>query len=356
MTKEWALLADTMTEMDVHEGTAYYTKSESSFGGIVGFITPYSCGHKDQSVIGGLKITNCYNTGSFQYTSNATAKVATYWGGILGGVNSLTVVPKTESEPYPYLMENCYNLFAETTAVSLKGFESPFRVGGLLGSAWCSGNAKVDTLYIKDSASVKVDARHYAGTNEYRHQTNKSSAGLYPVEPVKVGEVSTVTTKTADELKALTAPIDRAIDMAQAKGRKTSVCLGVQQALVAEEDGTKNIRLVAGLDTLNAEEFGFEAVRVIDNGEEKTATVSGGTFVYKAIKAVENGQEVEVKAADMGTAYFACLVISGTPVTGTVTYTVRSFVVRDGAKVWGTAMQFTVVDGVLSENVSSVIE
>lgn len=184
--------------------------AESANGGIVGFISPFRTGSKDNGYAGSVKILNCYNSGSFTYLGSG-APATSYWGGILGGINSLHYVAPTTQDPYPFLMENCYNTYALTSAASLNGVTSDtFRIGGLLGSAWCAANKDDGTLWIKDSASVKVDARKYTGTNEYRHQTNKTKYGYYPVEPVKVDGTSTVTTKTADQMATAIAAIDAA--------------------------------------------------------------------------------------------------------------------------------------------------
>ena len=146
---------------------------ESANGGIVGFISPFSSGSVDKSFSGSVKILNCYNSGSFTYLGTGKPAKATYWGGILGGINTLHYVAPTVEDPYPFLIENCYNSYNLTSAGSLNGVTvDQFRIGGLLGSSYCAGNADCGTLWIKDSASVDVDERKYNGTNEYRQHSN----------------------------------------------------------------------------------------------------------------------------------------------------------------------------------------
>ncbi len=215
------------------------TKDESANGGIVGFISPFSSGSVDKTLSGTVKILNCYNSGSFKFLGTSAPAKSTYWGGILGGINSLNYVAPTVADPYPFLMENCYNSYAFTFVESLNNLSTNWRVGGLLGSSYCASGATVSTLWIKNSASVDVDEKHYNGTNEYRQHGNSTKDGYHPVEPVKVDSVSTVSTKTANEMATAIAAIDAA---------NTTVKNSVAQNRITGETYTwyTNLNLVEG--------------------------------------------------------------------------------------------------------------
>lgn len=327
------------------EGDATFTTvSETAYGGIVGFISPFSGGTQDKNATGKVQITNCYNSGVFRFLGENGTKTATYWGGILGGINALNPIAATEDEPYPYLMENCYNLYAETSEESLKGKPDNFRIGGLLGSAWCSAGANVGTLYIKDSSSVDVEERHYTGTNEYRHQINKTSAGLYPVEPVMNGEQTTVTTKTADEILVLTAGIDEAIGSAL----ESAIEIKAYQASKTSEDGRMSFRFLYAVESLDWSKIGIE---VSMNGATLTEE---GTTVYTSVLGYnpETGEDETYTAESLGASYLAALTLNNIPTTGTYTFEVKAYAVESFGeteiKNYGTVCTVTVTDGQLT--------
>ncbi len=197
-------------------------KAESAYAGIVGFVSPYGTGTSgsyNEFALGGLTIANCYNTGTFAIVGE-TLTNAVYWGGILGGANSLQY-------GQTYRITNCYNL-NDRTSKDDADFNN-YRIGGLLGVYWISGGARVAPLYIDNSWSVEIveggNQSGYGGTNEYRcYPDRANSDGLICVQ---VGladgtytgslngsypEGATVGTKTADEILALTKEIDRVIE------------------------------------------------------------------------------------------------------------------------------------------------
>ena len=203
-------------------------KAESGYGGIVGFVSPYDSGVVNKFADGDLVIRSCYNTGSFAFVGT-TSSNAVYWGGILGGANTL--------QPNQlYRISGCYNLNGKNVLEAKKGGDGEdkdqpyanFRIGGLLGVYWIAGGADVSPLYIDHSYSVEIteggNTSGYGGTNEYRcYPDRKNTAGLGCVQ---IGladgsyadalngsypENATVGTKTADEIQALADEIDRTI-------------------------------------------------------------------------------------------------------------------------------------------------
>ena len=147
---------------------------ESGYGGIVGSVMPAGIGSVNCSTTGVLKITDCYNSGTFAVDGTAADQTICY-GGILGSSNVLIYVAEDAQDPYPYLIENCYNLF-EATTNSMNFDTTSRRTGGIVGSSWHTGGATASTLYLKDCTSVTVDAVGYDGNNEYRTSPNLSSA------------------------------------------------------------------------------------------------------------------------------------------------------------------------------------
>ena len=81
--------------------TSNANKGENAMGGIVGFNAPYRTGSTKLNALGGgLVITYCYNTGSFEFKGDKNTG-ASYWAGILGGGNS------SWNLGYTYKIENC---------------------------------------------------------------------------------------------------------------------------------------------------------------------------------------------------------------------------------------------------------
>ena len=318
--------------------------AESAYGGIAGFISPYGAGVT--TIVGDVTISNCYNTGSFTFDGAAGPGNATYWGGILGGANSLK--PASNNK-----ISNCYNLNGENT---LKASNSSFRIGGLLGSYWIGTGANVTPIYMDNAYSVTLtkggNTSGYEGTNEYRCRIRKNSAGKVCIQ-IGIGDGqyadaqngaypanATVGTKEAAEIKLLTARIDAAVERALTLGKSTYI-LGVQKAI---GDNTK-VRIVAGINTLDALNYGFEASVQIDEDATKTAAPQTSATVYTSLLA--DGKTIT--SADYDVNYFACVTLTGIPASGTVKYTVRSFITKlEGVKIYGDAIELTFVDGVLS--------
>lgn len=318
--------------------------AESAYGGIVGFITPYGPG--STTIVGDVTISNCYNTGSFTFAGTAGPGNATYWGGVLGGANSLK--PGSNNK-----ISNCYNLNGENT---LQASNGNFRIGGLLGSYWIGKNANVAPIYMDNAYSVTLtkggNTSSYEGTNEYRCWIRQNSAGKVCIQ-IGIGDGqyadaqngaypanATVGTKTADEIKLLTAKIDTAVERVQTLGKSTYI-LGVQKAI---DDNTK-VRIVAGINTLDALNYGFEASVQIGEDTPKTAEPKTSTTVYTALLA----DNKTISVADYDVNYFACVTLTGIPASGTVKYTVKSFVTKiEGVRIYGDTIELTFVDGVLS--------
>ncbi len=166
-----------ITNAFTKDGTTTYTKGESAFGGIAGFLgSAYECskaGHE----MGTVAIRNCYHLGTVQYTTESFT--TSYWGGILGGAQNLKAV---SGNAEAYVIENCHNLnpfafFANTNCTKSQNF----RVGGLVGCIYCN-DVNAATLFVKNSTSVDVEENWYTGSNECRYSnfTTKTD-GLMPV-------------------------------------------------------------------------------------------------------------------------------------------------------------------------------
>lgn len=307
---------------------------EVSVGGIAGFIYPSQDGAgSDTALKAASSVSNCYNSGKLTFIGKMGS--AFHLGGILGGINSPT---KYDGEANDTI-ENCYNLFAFTfkdhTSLGVK--TNNFRVGGILGTAWCSGNANCGTLWIGHSSSVTVDANHYIGTNEYRHQTNKTKYGYYPVEPVMESDVSTVTTKTAEELAPLTKAIDDAITAFNANATAKKVGKVAYQCSTGED--TNAVRFSAQIVGNGYERVGFKVWASYTEGD--TVKVSEVRDVvlytyYTALKA--DGEDVTPDAGN----YFIAFVIDSIPTDkGNVTFTLTPYVVAEGGTSFGNTVSVT---------------
>ncbi len=307
---------------------------ETSIGGIAGFIYPSVDGAgSDTALKAASSVTNCYNSGKLTFSGKMGS--AFHLGGILGGINSPT---KYDGEANDTI-ENCYNLFAFTFKdhTSLGAKTNNFRVGGILGTAWCLSNANCGTLWIGHSSSVTVDANHYTGTNEYRHQTNKTKYGYYPVEPVKESDVSTVTTKTAEELAPLTKAIDDAISAFNASATAKKVGKVAFQCSTGEN--TNAVRFSAQIVGNGYERVGFKVWASYTEGD--TVKVSEVRDVvlytyYTALKA--DGEDVTPDAGN----YFIAFVIDSIPTDkGNVTFTLTPYVVAEGGTSFGNTVSVT---------------
>ena len=330
------------------------TSPTRSMGGIVGLVSPSTKTAVEYSGI--LHITNCYNSGYFKITS-ATLTINTHWGGIIGFAGWFPEIAATEAVPYPYYMENCYNLHVNDTAFASSSY---LWVGGLVGKSLCTSGSTQGTMWIKNSASVDVvesqEATQNKGTNEYRYENKKSTYGYFGIEPVLVDGISTVTTKTADELEATLQSLRREIAFARMECRRAPLYIGYQKA-IAENDN--RIRLLFGLETLNVQKYGFElTLNYVSNGKfnAKKASTTSQTVYHSVLGADENGDPVALGKEELGSTYCATLVINptlgGKPIAGEVICTVRSYTMQNGIKVYGSdPVILTFTDGIFTSAV-----
>ena len=353
---------------------------ETPMGGIVGHILATAAYGAESYLVAaktGVKITNCVNNGGAAVTATSSTGLSTHmWGGILGAINSLTECTDAPGD-HSYLIENCYN--------TSTGPSSATRIGGIVGSGWNSGSAgsqkTVDTLYIKDSFSVDVKQGAYVGTNEFNCQKNDTADGLQSI--IVLGMNATLqagTYQNADKSKTYTAAdgdaytlktyadktyatraltdyiyvakadgtgyelstttkfqdlvdaIESDIALAQAYG-KTVVALGYQEGL---DDGVNNnagaYRLIFGLHKTEYRNVGVSVAKTVEGGATTFANVASDV-VYKSVYAYVDGEETKVDADDLGVDYLTTLTINDIPASGTVTYTITTYVTnRDTAK------------------------
>ncbi len=203
------------------------SKCNTSLGGIVGYISPTA-----SQLTKVVAITNCVNKGNINYTADtALPNTTELWvGGILG---SHTAQSDFDSQAdYKHLMENCYNL----GEIDVADAENVW-VGGLVGKGSVDEGSTQITLWVKDSASVEVDACGGVGTNEYRYDNTANASGEYGVSAVG----DTVTTKTAQQMDADVREIEERINKLLYKaalnldtGKKYDT---LAEALASAEDG-----------------------------------------------------------------------------------------------------------------------
>ena len=305
----------------------YQNKAECAVGGIVGFISPYSAGVVDKTLVGNTVIRNCYNSGIFYFNmgENVVGK-ALYWGGILGGANSLSKATNK--------IENCYNLHAlrkgeNGIAANVTGHN--YRFGGLLGSYWIDKGADVGVLEVLNSASVDIDENAYEGTNQCRYWKRNNKEGKLCVEESTSGQ------KTAEELAPLTKAIDDAISAFNATATAKKVGKVAFQCSTGEN--TNAVRFSAQIVGNGYERVGFKVWASYTEGD--TVKVSEVRDVvlytyYTALKA--DGEDVTPDAGN----YFIAFVIDSIPTDkGNVTFTLTPYVVAEGGTSFGNTVSVT---------------
>lgn len=305
----------------------YQNKAECAVGGIVGFISPYSAGVVDKTLVGNTVIRNCYNSGIFYFNMGENlAGNAIYWGGILGGANSLSKATNK--------IENCYNLHAlrkgeNGIAANVTG--NNYRFGGLLGSYWISKGADVGVLEVLNSASVDIDENAYEGTNQCRYWKRSNKEGKPCVEESTSGQ------KTAEELAPLTKAIDDAISAFNASATAKKVGKVAFQCSTGEN--TNAVRFSAQIVGNGYERVGFKVWASYTEGD--TVKVSEVRDVvlytyYTALKA--DGEDVTPDAGN----YFIAFVIDSIPTDkGNVTFTLTPYVVAEGGTSFGNTVSVT---------------
>lgn len=305
----------------------YQNKAECAVGGIVGFISPYSAGVVDKTLVGNTVIRNCYNSGIFHLNMGENvAGNAIYWGGILGGANSLSKATNK--------IDNCYNLHAlrkgeNGIAANVTG--NNYRFGGLLGSYWISGGADVGVLEVLNSASVDIDENAYEGTNQCRYWKRNNKEGKLCVEESTSGQ------KTVEELAPLTKAIDDAISAFNATATAKKVGKVAFQCSTGEN--TNAVRFSAQIVGNGYERVGFKVWASYTEGD--TVKVSEVRDVvlytyYTALKA--DGEDVTPDAGN----YFIAFVIDSIPTDkGNVTFTLTPYVVAEGGTSFGNTVSVT---------------
>lgn len=305
----------------------YQNKAECAVGGIVGFISPYSAGVVDKTLVGNTVIRNCYNSGIFCFNMGENvAGNAIYWGGILGGANSLSKATNK--------IENCYNLHElrkgeNGIAANVTG--NNYRFGGLLGSYWIGKGADVGVLEVLNSASVDIDENAYEGTNQCRYWKRNNKEGKLCVEESTSGQ------KTAEELAPLTKAIDDAISAFNATATAKKVGKVAFQCSTGEN--TNAVRFSAQIVGNGYERVGFKVWASYTEGD--TVKVSAVRDVvlytyYTALKA--DGEDVTPDAGN----YFIAFVIDSIPTDkGNVTFTLTPYVVAEGGTSFGNTVSVT---------------
>lgn len=305
----------------------YQNKAECAVGGIVGFISPYSAGVVDKTLVGNAVIRNCYNSGIFYFNMGENlAGNAIYWGGILGGANSLSKATNK--------IDNCYNLHAlrkgeNGIAANVTG--NNYRFGGLLGSYWIGKGADVGVLEVLNSASVDIDENAYEGTNQCRYWKRSNKEGKPCVEESTSGQ------KTAEELAPLTKAIDDAISAFNASATAKKVGKVAFQCSTGEN--TNAVRFSAQIVGNGYERVGFKVWASYTEGD--TVKVSEVRDVvlytyYTALKA--DGEDVTPDAGN----YFIAFVIDSIPTDkGNVTFTLTPYVVAEGGTSFGNTVSVT---------------
>lgn len=193
-----------------------------SIGGMTGCYSPHSGSIVDEDkniapMKGFLRITNCYNSGSYVYTGDVAIDVVNrdqgynvnnkniHWGGMIGHAGSMMEIGAADG--VPYLIENCYNLYSEQRG-PLEQSAARYVSGGIVGRSVAS-NSVSQPFWLKNCYSVEVDARGLDGkmsTNLYRCDTHGVTSKGLPAVQVMPG--STVETRTLEQMRHDVTQID----------------------------------------------------------------------------------------------------------------------------------------------------
>lgn len=301
----------------------YVNQAECAIGGIVGFVSPYSSGSVDNTLIGNMVISNCYNSGALQMNAGTnTPGNAIYWGGILGGANSMNKATNT--------IENCYNLYELRQGDTILKTGN-FRLGGLLGSYWIPNNGAVSVLNVLTSFSVDIDEKTYEGTNQCRYWKRNNDDGKLCVEESTSGQ------KTAEELAPLTKAIDDAISAFNATATAKKVGQLAYQCSTGE--GTNSVRFSAQIVGKDYERVGFKVwASYTENGTVKVSEVKDVALYtyYTTLKA--KGETLTPEEGN----YFIAFVIDSIPTDkGNVTFTLTPYVMTESGTAFGNTVSVT---------------
>jgi hypothetical protein len=132
-----------------------------------------------------------------------------HWGGIIGHAGGMLDVVPTAEVPYPFLIENCYNLHNEQRNAYEQNTDR-YYVGGLIGRSYAR-NQSGSVLHFRNCYSVKVDGAggptlkgdgktvYATYTNEFWYETQASSLSSEGKTVIQVLDNS-VGTRTVEEM------------------------------------------------------------------------------------------------------------------------------------------------------------
>ncbi len=331
---------NTLVEYCVNKGklaynlAQYVNKAENAVGGIVGFISPYTSGLVDKSFSGNMIIRNCYNSGEFVITAGSNELGnALYWGGILGGANSIHATTNK--------IENCYNLHAlKKGANGIPETYTKHRIGGLLGSYWIKNGASVGSIEVLNSYSVDVDEYCYSGSNQCRYyNTRKTASGVLCVVE------DTSAQKTAEEI----APYTTAIDTAIADFTATATAKKIGSVAYQFSTGTKNsVRFSAQIIGKDYDKAGFKVTASYQDGDTVKTSETYDMELYSYYTSlIADSAAVTPNEGN----YFVAFVIDNIPTDkGNITFTLQPYVVAEGVVSFGYSVSVTFgADGTVVE-------
>ena len=185
---------------------AKYHVQTCVYGGIVGMISPTTQWTKTYS--GYAHITDCYNKGNLLFdgviAKNGGFKKNTHWAGILGSGCWINYCAPTEDMPYPFLIDNCYNLSEGPVRYSTTNTQV---IAGITAKNLVTVG-ETSTLFVRNCYSVTVSATTDVGTNEVRYGNKNLSKDGYLAAYI----LENVGTKAASEMASYVAAIDSAVE------------------------------------------------------------------------------------------------------------------------------------------------
>ena len=281
-----------------------------------------------------LEVRDCFNSGDISARNMA--------GGIAGEMGA------TATSSHTYGILNCVSV-GTVSSNDENGPDSNIR--GLLGALGNHSGGKNMTFRLENSYYLAAEGLSTMGTslgNGYW-----ASGNGFAVVLTYGADTQTLQQESQDFLEFV-AEIDTQAAEAGARADADAIdaeypihAVGLQQTAV---DGTYDIRLLAGLNSLEYSAAGFELIRLEEGGALSAVVERSTDTVYTSVTGYdETGAEQIYSASDFGCSYLSAVTVTGIPADRTVTFLMRPYLTSMDGEIQycGPACLVTFVNGVL---------
>lgn len=275
------------------------------------------------------KIENCLSAGKITVTTTGTANAV---GGIVGYSGSLN-----------YDISGCVSI------ANIK-LSANKRTGGIVGGPDVKSVTNCYSFGVIEGVA-SADEYGYLIGKSGANTSNTYSGNYYLTGVIKAENAQTIGSPTAMSISEAMAflktyckgftdfGVDGGLQFINENDTVIKVATpflrGAQQK--TETDGTKTVRLLTTVDSLQYQRVGFEVT--LENGTASPST--------KHIYAEQYANQTTFTAAGLFGDYLYVLDMEDVPAAGTATFTVKPYAVWNGQTVYGQAYKLTYRDGVL---------